>query len=135
MKRLLLLSHTLATALLSDALDFGDRKEIDRAVFYSEPHRGSILASDWVGRTASRLVKTPGLIADMRNVIFSAATADIAGLTVSSAPNSIGTLSPDNLFVREINKFPIAPRIPYHSIMVDYGKGDTPDSSDGVVVY
>jgi pimeloyl-ACP methyl ester carboxylesterase len=121
--------------LLTESLVFSDRKEIDRAVFYSGPHRGSILATNWVGRIASRLVKTPGLIADMRNVVFSAATADIAGLTMSSAPNSIGTLSPNNPFVREINKFPIVPRIPYHSIMGDRGKGDTPNSSDGVVAY
>ena len=121
--------------LLTESLVFSDRKEIDRAIFYSGPHRGSILATNWVGRTASRLVKTPGLIADMRNVVFSAATADIAGLTMSSAPNSIGTLSPNNPFVREINKFPIAPRIPYHSIVGDRGKGDTPNSSDGVVAY
>jgi pimeloyl-ACP methyl ester carboxylesterase len=121
--------------LLTEALVFSDRKEIDRAVFFSGPHRGSILATNWVGRTASRLVKTPGLIADMRNVVFSAATADIAGLTMSSAPNSIGTLSPKNPFVREINKFPIVKRVSYHSIVGDRGKGDTPDSSDGVVAY
>ena len=48
----------------------------------SGPHRGSILATNWVGRIASRLVKMPGLIADIRNVVFSAATADIAGLTM-----------------------------------------------------
>jgi hypothetical protein len=71
----------------------------------------------------------------MRNVVLSAATADIAGLAMQNAPNSIGTLSPTNPFVREINKLPIAPRIPYHSIMGDRGKGDTPDSSDGVVAY
>ena len=68
-------------------------------------------------------------------MVFSAATADIAGLTMSSAPNSIGTLSPNNPFVREINKIPITPRVPYHTIAGDRGKGDTPDSSDGVVAY
>ena len=121
--------------ILLKALVFEDRKEIDRAVFYSGPHRGSMLATNWVGRTAARLVKMPGLLADTRNVILSAATADVAGLAMSSAPNSIGTLSPNNPFVREINKLPIVPRIPYHSIMGDRGKGDTPDSSDGVVAY
>jgi pimeloyl-ACP methyl ester carboxylesterase len=121
--------------LLLKALVFEDRKEIDRAVFYSGPHRGSMLATNWIGRTASRLVKMPGLIADVRNVALSAATADVAGLAMSSAPNSIGTLSPNNPFVRDINKQPIVPRIPYHSIMGDRGKGDTPDSSDGVVAY
>lgn len=121
--------------VLLDALVFSDRKEIDRAVFYSGPHRGSILATNWVGRLASRLVKMPGLIADVRNAAFSVATADVAGLAMQSAPNSIGTLSPTNPFVVEVNKIPIVPRIPYHSIMGDRGKGDTPDSSDGVVAY
>lgn len=121
--------------LLLKSLVFEDRKEIDRAVFYSGPHRGSMLATNWVGRTASRLVKMPGLIADVRNVALSAATADVAGLAMQNAPNSIGTLSPTNPFVVEINKVPIASRVPYHSIMGDRGKGDTPDSSDGVVAY
>ena len=121
--------------MLLDALVFSDRKEIDRAVFFSGPHRGSMLATNWVGRIASRLVKMPGLIADVRNLALSAATADVAGLAMQSGPNSIGTLSPTNPFVQEINKLPIAPRIPYHSIMGDRGKGDTPDSSDGVVAY
>jgi pimeloyl-ACP methyl ester carboxylesterase len=120
--------------LLKSAV-FEDRKEIDRAVFYSGPHRGSELATNWIGRTAARLVKMPGLLADTRNVLLSTATADVAGLVMNSAPNSIGTLSPDNPFVREINKIPITPRVPYHSIMGDRGKGDTPDSSDGVVAY
>lgn len=120
---------------LMDSLVFSDRKGIDRALFYAAPHRGSILASNWIGRTISRMVRTPALIADIRNAVFSAATADIAGLTMQSAPNSIGTLSPINPFVVEINKIPIAERVPYHSIMGDRGRGDTPDSSDGVVEY
>ena len=121
--------------ILLNALVFEDRKEIDRAVFYSGPHRGSILASNWVGRIGSRLVKLPGFVADVRNATLSAATADVAGLAMQQAPNSIGTLSPDNPFVKAINQIPIAERVPYHSIMGDRGKGDTPDSSDGVVAY
>jgi pimeloyl-ACP methyl ester carboxylesterase len=121
--------------VLLDSLVFSDRKEIDRALFYSAPHRGSMLASNWIGSIAARLVQTPALIADIRNAVFSAATSDIAGLTMQSAPNSIGTLSPDNPFVVEINKHPITPRVPYHNVVGDRGKGDTPDSSDGVVAY
>jgi transposase InsO family protein len=34
-----------------------------------------------------------------------------------------------------VNKIAIAPGIPYHSIMGDRGRGDTPNSSDGVVPY
>ena len=54
---------------------------------------------------------------------------------MQSAPNSIGTLSPDNPFVLAVNKLPIVSRVPYHTIVGDRGKGDTPDSSDGVVAY
>jgi len=34
-----------------------------------------------------------------------------------------------------MNKLPLAKGIPYHSIIGDRGRGDTPDSSDGVVPY
>ena len=34
-----------------------------------------------------------------------------------------------------VNKLPITPGIPYHSIMGDRGRGDTPNSSDGIVPY
>ncbi|MDP3849952.1 MAG: alpha/beta fold hydrolase [Luteolibacter sp.] len=121
--------------LVMEALVFEDRKEIDRAIFYSGPHRGSMIANNWIGSTAARLVKMPGLIADVRNSVISIASADTAGLMMQRAPNSIGTLSPDNPFVLAVNKLPIAPRIPYHTIVGDRGKGDTPNSSDGVVAY
>jgi len=121
--------------LLMEALIFEDRKEIDRAVFYSGPHRGAMLANNWVGSIFSRLIKMPGTVADIRNAAFSMATADTAGLMMQRAPNSIGTLSPDNPFVLAVHKLPITPRVPYHTIVGDRGKGDTPDSSDGVVAY
>ena len=34
-----------------------------------------------------------------------------------------------------INTIPITPGIPYHTIMGDRGKGDAPNSSDGIVPY
>jgi pimeloyl-ACP methyl ester carboxylesterase len=121
--------------LLEEALIFENRKEIKRAIFASGPHRGSELATHWVGRLGSRLVRLPGFMADVRNTMLSAATADVAGLAIQSAPNSVGTLSPDNPFVRGINELPIAPGVTYHSLMGDRGKGDTPNSSDGIVAY
>ena len=34
-----------------------------------------------------------------------------------------------------MNELPITPGIPYYSIIGDRGRGDTPQSSDGVVAY
>ena len=50
-------------------------------------------------------------------------------------PNSVDTLEPNDRFAEAVNKLPITPGIPYHSIMGDRGRGDTPNSSDGVVPY
>jgi hypothetical protein len=56
-------------------------------------------------------------------------------LKLNRLPNSIDTLSPNDPFVKEMNALPMAKRIPYHSIIGDRGRGDTPNSSDGVVPY
>ena len=57
------------------------------------------------------------------------------GFAVKTVPNSVDTSAPNNRFVIEINKLPIAPDIPYYTIVGDRGRGDTPNSSDGVVAY
>lgn len=122
-------------AMLEDALVFDSRDDIDRAVFISAPHRGSNLASNWIGRLGSKLVRLPAFMADTRDSIVNVAKADTAAIALNRAPNSIDTLAPDNAFIVEINQYPLDPKIPYHSIMGDRGKGNTPDSSDGVVAY
>ncbi|MEO8613678.1 MAG: hypothetical protein ABI600_00935 [Luteolibacter sp.] len=121
--------------LLEDAVVFNNRKEIDTAIFISSPHRGSELSNNFIGRTFSRFVRLPTFITDTRNAFASVLTADAASLQLDRAPNSIDTLAPNNRFVREVNKLPIAPGVTYHSIMGDRGKGNTPNSSDGVVPY
>jgi hypothetical protein len=48
---------------------------------------------------------------------------------------SIDRLSPQNRSVRTMNRLPIADQIPYYSTIGDRGRGDAPNSSDGVVPY
>ena len=62
-------------------------------------------------------------------------TLDAGALKLKRIPNSVDTLAPNNRFVKAINTIPITPGIPYHSIIGDRGRGDTPNSSDGVVPY
>jgi pimeloyl-ACP methyl ester carboxylesterase len=121
--------------LLKEALIFKPRSEIGRVIFLSAPHRGSDLAKNWVGRIGSMLVRTPIKMLTIGNTIREAMTPDPAALQLKRFPNSVDTLAPNNRFVVAINKIPIAPGIPYHSIVGDRGRGDTPDSSDSVVAY
>lgn len=121
--------------LLQDALIFKHRPEVSRVVFMSTPHRGSDLASHWLGRIGSMLVRTPTRMLSLGTVIHESLAPDPAALQLKRFPNSIDTLAPNNRFVKAINEIPMTRGIPYHSIIGDRGKGDTPNSSDGVVAY
>ncbi|WP_379709678.1 esterase/lipase family protein [Haloferula chungangensis] len=121
--------------ILEESLIFKSRPEVSRAIFFSGPHRGSIIATSWIGRFGAKLVRAPAFIADARDSMVSIASADPAALVLNRAPNSIDTLAPNNRFILAINKHPIDSRVPFHSVVGDRGKGDTPDSSDGIVAY
>jgi pimeloyl-ACP methyl ester carboxylesterase len=121
--------------ILEQALIFKHRPEIGRVIFMSAPLRGSDLAKNWMGRIGSMLVKAPVKLLTVGRTMREALTDDPAALQLKGLPNSVDTLAPNNRFVVAINKIPITPGIPYHTIVGDRGKGDTPDSSDGVVAY
>jgi len=121
--------------IIEDVLLFKSRDDVARVIFLAAPHRGSKFASNWIGRFASRLIKLPNFLDDLRISVLNAVTLSGNSIRMETMPNSIDTLSPRNRFVRTINDLPLRPDIPFHSVMGDRGKGDTPDSSDGVVEY
>ena len=121
--------------LFTEALIFQHRPEIGRVIFISAPLRGSELASNWLGRIGSSLVKSPITLLKASRDAIEITTFQSGELRLKRIPNSVDTLAPTNRFVLAINTIPIAPGIPYHTIMGDRGKGDAPNSSDGVVPY
>ena len=120
---------------LEQVLVFNHRRDVERVIFISTPHRGSKFAAGWIGRIGAALVRTPGLF----NPIYASAKplliADPAARPLNRMPNSVDTLEPNDRFVQAVDKLPLTPGIPYHSIMGDRGRGDTPNSSDGIVPY
>ena len=121
--------------LYTDALIFKHRPEIGRVIFISSPLKGSEMASLSIGRIGSMLVRTPKKLLLAGNDALKVVTFHANDLKLKRAPNSIDTLSPKNRFVRMINTVPIVKGIPYHTIIGDRGRGDSPHSSDGVVPY
>jgi pimeloyl-ACP methyl ester carboxylesterase len=121
--------------LLEEALVFNHRPDVQRVIFISTPHRGSKLAAGWIGRIGAALVRTPQRFMSIYASTKPLLIADPAARPLNRMPNSVDTLEPNDRFVEAVNKLPIAPGIPYHSIMGDRGRGDTPNSSDGVVPY
>ena len=121
--------------LAVDSLIFRHRPEVGRVIFISAPHRGSDLASNWMGRIGSSLVRAPSKFVKVGFEMRHLMTADTSALRLDRLPNSVDTLAPNNRFVKNLASIPITPGIPYHSIMGDRGRGDTPNSSDGIVPY
>lgn len=121
--------------IYSDAIVFRHRPEIGRVIFIAAPLKGSEIATISLGRIGSMLIRTPGSLLRAGNDALKVGTFQSDDLKLKRAPNSIDTLSPKNRFVKAINRIPLVPGIPYHTIQGDRGRGDTPNSSDGVVPY
>jgi pimeloyl-ACP methyl ester carboxylesterase len=120
---------------LEESLVFNHRSDVESAIFISTPHRGSKIASGWIGRIGAALVKTPRLFTSVYASTKPLLVADPSAPTLKRMPNSVDTLEPNDRFVQAVNKLPITRGIPYHSIIGDRGRGNTPNSSDGVVPY
>lgn len=121
--------------MLTDSLIFNARPEVARVIFLCGPHRGADMAENWIGRLGSRLVKAPLSLLKVASDVKHFIQADPSALKVTHIPNSVDTLAPNNRFVKAINEIPIKAGVPYHSIIGDRGRGDTPNSSDGFVPY
>jgi pimeloyl-ACP methyl ester carboxylesterase len=121
--------------LLEDSLVFNHRPDVQRVIFISTPHRGSKLATGWIGRIGAALVRTPRLFTSVYTSIKPLLVSDPAAPRLKRMPNSVDTLEPNDRFVQAVDKLPITRGIPYDSIVGDRGRGNTPNSSDGVVPY
>lgn len=118
-------------SLVKKALIFDSNPHVKRIVFICVPHRGSYLATSWIGSLGISLIRLPtAIISKAEQVILSPVLRNI-GFT--RLPTGINGLSPRSPLLRSLDTLPIT--APYYSIIGDRGRGDTPNSSDGVVPY
>jgi pimeloyl-ACP methyl ester carboxylesterase len=125
-------------APLAPYLDLAPMPEVSRAVFLAAPHRGAPMASGWIGRFGSRLVRTPrSLLAQMRQ-LAGTLDADLpdAAARLRRGPDGIDGLS-DRFPVREAtSSASIASSVTYHSIVACAEGTTTPATcTDGLVPY
>ncbi|TSA34761.1 MAG: alpha/beta fold hydrolase [Verrucomicrobiaceae bacterium] len=113
--------------LAKRTLQFEASPAVQRIIFISTPHRGSKIA-DWSLTTwFTKFLRLPTKL--------TTAAVDLIPTLVSSPEqySSISRLSPSNPLYKVLEGLPI--KAPHHSIIGDRGRGDTPNSSDGVVAY
>lgn len=118
-----------------DELFFRHRPEIGRVIFIAAPLRGSDLASGWLGRLAASLIRPVRLASEASREMLHLTSIKENELKPKRRANSVDTLSPKSRFVNAINTIPLTPGVPYNTIIGDRGRGDSPNSSDGIVPY
>jgi pimeloyl-ACP methyl ester carboxylesterase len=120
-------------SLVKKSLLFEANPTVKRIIFVSTPHRGSALASGGIGAFGMRLIRLPLKVATAIPNSVLAAVSSSNDPKKYQVPTSISGLSPSNPLFKALDKLPIT--APHNSIIGDRGRGDTPNSSDGVVPY
>jgi pimeloyl-ACP methyl ester carboxylesterase len=120
-------------SLVKKSLLFEANPTVKRIIFVSTPHRGSALASGGIGALGMRLIRLPLKVATAIPNSVLAAVSSSNDPKKYQVPTSISGLSPSNPLFKALDKLPIT--APHNSIIGDRGRGDTPNSSDGVVPY
>jgi pimeloyl-ACP methyl ester carboxylesterase len=118
------------------ALIFRADPAVNRVIFVATPHRGTGLVQGWIGAITIWLIRLPSNLLDeipeaMARVFKS--QSQRAEVPRTLLPTSIEELSPKSPLLRALDQLPI--RATHHSIIGDRGRGDSPNSSDGIVPY
>lgn len=120
---------------LTDELFFRHRPEIGRVIFIAAPLRGANLAEGWFARLAANLIRPASIAREASSEMLRLTSIKASELKPKRRTNSVDTLSPESRFVKAINTLPITSGVPYDTVIGDRGRGDSPNSSDGVVPY
>jgi len=116
-------------------LFFRHRPEIGRVIFISSPLRGANMASGWIGWLASLIIHESTQSSQASQEMLRVTSTREEELKPKRRANSVDSLSPKSRFLLALNTIPMTPGVPYHTIIGDRGRGDSPNSSDGVVPY
>jgi hypothetical protein len=122
--------------MIRDGTLYEPLHEPRRVVFMAVPHRGSPVATWGPSVWFSRLIRLPKtLTIGLLDTALTTVGKVAQGEAPSGQMTSIGSLSPNNPANLALNKLPLPRGVTFHSIIGDRGKGDTPNSSDGIVPY
>jgi hypothetical protein len=123
--------------LIRDTTLYQPLTEPKRVIFMAVPHQGSPVATFRVAVWISRLIHLPKkLTVELMDATIQGVSNALKGSQAKpDMPNSISSLSPKDKSNIALTSMPLPKNITFHSIIGDRGKGDTPNSSDGIVPY
>ena len=122
-----------------EMLFFSPDPAVRRAIFISAPHRGAKMAEKGISGFISQIAKLPGDVLQSTTGLMTAIASPDVDLKVDYGSGkkvtAVQSLEPGAPMVAALAVSPFKKDLVYHSIIGDRGKGDTPNSSDGVVEY
>ena len=116
-------------------LFFRHRPEIGRVIFIASPLRGSNMATGLIGGLATFLIRESTVSSQASQEMLNVTSIREEELKPKRRANSVDSLSPKSRFLNAMNTIPMTAGVPYDTIIGDRGRGDSPNSSDGVVPY
>jgi len=110
---------------------------VKRAIFIATPHRGAKMAEKKLVNFVSRVARLPGNLVMNTLLVLDPRTMPELGLKreIRGKVTAVQSLAPGTPMVTALDRSPYREGVVYHSIIGDRGRGDTPESSDGVVEY
>ena len=129
-----------ARNIMTKSLIFDPQPKVARVLFMSASHRGSDMATNFMGRLGSSIIGNPISQSEINKEVYAFVRPEVRTNGRHRLPNSIDLLDPDNLFVQMVNGLPLKFGVPYHSLIGDRGLGGNldhtrPVSTDGIVPY
>jgi len=108
---------------------------VKRVVYFSAPHRGAKMAEKDIAGMVSKLAKLPSSVIQDTSELLDPQIGNNLKIPIKKKYTSRESLEPGAPMVAAMDISPYKPGVIYHSVIGDQGKGDTPNSSDGVVEY
>jgi hypothetical protein len=106
-----------------------------RVMYFSAPHRGANMATKDIAGMLSKLAKLPSNVMKFNAELLDPRIDEHFKIPIGRKYTSRESLEPGAPMVAAMDISPYKKGVIYHSVMGDRGKGDTPNSSDGVVEY
>lgn len=115
---------------------FEANPDVERAVFIAAPHRGSDIATDFIGRLGSAFINIPKTLIEAEPLHLVDGLTDFGVYVATHQPDGIKGLAPNQKLFTTVLELPTKERMTTHSIIGRH-KPEQPlaESSDLVVPY